>query len=83
MHPENKNAPALSCMGRFKAEREGFEPSMTETAIPVFETGSFSRSDTSPGGGGVGKSPAQRQNGYHSEAKPTCQSAPRGVWNGG
>ena len=55
---------------------------MTETAIPVFETGSFSRSDTSPGCG-VGENPAQRQNGYDSEAKPPCQSTPRGVWDGG
>ncbi len=31
-------------------ERGGFEPPMTETAIPDFESGAFNRSATSPGG---------------------------------
>jgi hypothetical protein len=30
------------------AEREGFEPSITETAIPDFESGAFDHSATSP-----------------------------------
>ncbi len=31
-----------------EAERGGFEPPMTETAIPDFESGAFNRSATSP-----------------------------------
>jgi hypothetical protein len=32
-----------------QTERGGFEPPMDESPIPVFETGAFNRSATSPG----------------------------------
>ena len=34
---------------RNMAERGGFEPPIPETGIPVFETGAFNHSATSPG----------------------------------
>ena len=51
---DNQGAPQLAGSQHFaghvliEAERVGFEPTVTQCATPVFETGSFSRSDTSP-----------------------------------
>ena len=47
---KSRSTQGLKQRGLSKAERGGFEPPVTQSATPVFETGPFNRSGTSPNG---------------------------------
>ena len=55
-----------------EAERVGFEPTVRNYRTPVFETGSFSRSDTSPKGllGALPNRRRAEQDSRHDPRKP-------------